>query len=65
MNSMLSLKKDHTVNKFNSKSDFIEHSPTNVTTIKNNSSNIFISFSREDAYICFQNSYIAIEFEVL
>ena len=33
--------------------------------MNNKSSNISISFPREDAYNCLQNSYISTEFEVL
>ena len=47
------------------KIDFIEYSPSSLATINNNNSNISISLPREDAYICLQNSYISIEFEVL
>ena len=47
------------------KIDFIEYSPSNLATINNNYSNISIIFPREDAYICLQNSYISLEFEVL
>ena len=45
--------------------DFIKYSPSSLATINNNNSNISISLPREDAYICLQNSYISIEFEVL
>ena len=47
------------------KIDFIKYSPSSLATINNNNSNIFIIFPREDAYICLQNSYISLEFEVL
>ena len=47
------------------KIDFIKYSPSNLATINNNNSNISIIFPREDAYICLQNSYISLEFEVL
>ena len=46
------------------KTDFIKYSPINLATINNNNSNISIIFPREDAYICLQNSYILLEFEV-
>ena len=36
-----------------------------MATINNNNSNISVIFPREDAYICLQNSYISLEFEVL
>ena len=47
------------------KIDFIKYSPNSLATINNNNSNISIIFPREDAYICLQNSYISLEFEVL
>ena len=47
------------------KIDFIKDSPSSLATINNNNSNISIIFPREDAYICLQNSYISLEFEVL
>ena len=47
------------------KIDFIKYSPTSLAAINNNNSNISIIFPREDAYICLQNSYISLEFEVL
>ena len=47
------------------KIDFIKYSPSSLATINNSNSNISIIFPREDAYICLQNSYISLEFEVL
>ena len=47
------------------KIDIIIYSPSSLATINNNNSNISIIFPREDAYICLQNSYISLEFEVL
>ena len=47
------------------KIDFIKYSPSSLATMNNNNSNISIIFPREDAYICLQNSYISLEFEVL
>ena len=47
------------------KIDFIKYNPSSLATINNNNSNISIIFPREDAYICLQNSYISLEFEVL
>ena len=47
------------------KIDFIKYSPSSLATINNNNSNISIIFPREDAYICLQNSFISLEFEVL
>ena len=48
------------------KIDFIKYSPSSLATINNRNSNISIIFPpREDAYICLQNSYILLEFEVL
>ena len=36
-----------------------------MAAINNNSSNISISLPKEDAYICLQNSYVSVDFEVL
>ena len=47
------------------KIDFIKYSPSSLATINNKYSNISIIFPREDAYICLQNSFISLEFEVL
>ena len=47
------------------KIDFIKYSPSSLATINNSISNISIIFPREDAYICLQNSFISLEFEVL
>ena len=47
------------------KIEFIKYSPSSLATINNNNSNISIIFPREDAYICLQNSYFSLEFEVL
>ena len=47
------------------KIDFLKYSPSSLATINNNNSNISIIFPREVAYICLQNSFISLEFEVL
>ena len=47
------------------KIDFIKYSPSSLATINISNSNISIIFPREDAYVCLQNSYISLEFEVL
>ena len=47
------------------KIDFIKDSPSSLATINKSNSNISIIFPREDAYICLQNSFISLEFEVL
>ena len=44
---------------------FIKYSPNILTTVNNNKCNISISLPIEDAYICLQNPYISLEFEVL
>ena len=62
---MFSLKSEYTLEKPNQKTDFIKYSPSNLTTIKNNNSNISVNLPREDAYICLQHSFISVEFEVL
>ena len=63
--SMFSLKSKYTLEKPIHKIVFIKSSPSSLATINNNNSNISISLPREDAYICLQNSYISLEFEVL
>ena len=62
---IFSLKIKYAMDKPIHKSDFIKYSPSSLATINNNNSNISIIFPREDAYICLQNSYISLEFEVL
>ena len=47
------------------KNDFNKYSPSSLATVNNANSNIRISLPGEDAYICLQNSYISLEFEVL
>ena len=63
--SMFSLKSKYTLEKPIHKIDFIKYSPSSLATVNNANSNISISLPREDAYICLQNSYISLEFEVL
>ena len=63
--SMFSLKSKYTIEKPIQKIDFIKYSPSTLATVNNANSNISISLPREDAYICLQNSYISLEFEVL
>ena len=63
--SMISLKNKYTLEKPIHKIDFIKYSPSSLATINNANSNVSISLPREDAYICLQNSYISLEFEVL
>ena len=62
---MFSLKSKYTLDKHIHKIDFIKYSPSSLATINNANSNISFSLPREDAYICFQNSYNSLEFEVL
>ena len=62
---IFSLKSKYTLEKPIHKIDFIKYSPRSLATINNANSNISISLPREDAYICLQNSYISLEFEVL
>ena len=63
--SRFSLKSKYTLEKPIHKIDFIKYSPSSLATVNINNSNISISLPREDAYICLQNSYISLEFEVL
>ena len=62
---MFSLKNKYTLEKPIHKIDIIKYSPSSLATINNTNSNTTISFPREDAYICLQNSFISLEFEVL
>ena len=62
---MFSLRSKYTFEKPIHKIDFIKYSPSSLATVKNTNSNISISLPSEDAYICLQNSYISLEFEVL
>ena len=62
--SMLSLKSKYTLEKPINKIDFIKYSPSSFATVNNANSNISISLPRGDAYVCLQNSFISLEFEV-
>ena len=62
---MFSIKNKYTLEKPIHKIDFIKYSPSSLATINNTNSNTTISLPREDAYICLQNSFISLEFEVL
>ena len=62
---MFSLKNKYVLDRPIHKMDFIKYSPSSLATVNNNNSNISINLPREDAYICLQNSYLALEFEVL
>ena len=62
---MFSLKNKYTLEKPILKIDFIKYSPSSLATVNNANSNISVSLPREDAYICLQNSFISLEFEVL
>ena len=63
--SMFSLKSKYTLKNPIHKIDFIKYSPSSLATVNNANSNISVSLPREDAYICLQNSFISVEFEVL
>ena len=62
---LFSLKNIYSMDKPIHKIDFINYRPSSLATINNSISNSSIIFPREDAYICLQNSYIPLEFEVL
>ena len=62
---MFSLKSNYTLEKPIHKIVFIKYSPSSLATVNNANSNISISLPREDAYICLQNSFTRLEFEVL
>ena len=59
--ALFSLKLDGPIHEI----DFGKYSHCSRATINNNNSNISIIFPREDAYICLQNSFISLDFEVL
>ena len=63
--TMFAWKNEYALDKPIHKIDFIKNSTDSLAKVNNNNSNIFISLPREDAYICLQNSYIGVEFEVL
>ena len=62
---MFSLKNKYTLEKPIHKIDFKKYNPSSLATVNNANSNVSISLPREDAYICLQNSFISLEFEVL
>ena len=62
---MFSLKSKYTLEKPIHKKDFIKYNPSSLATVNNANWNISVSLPREDAYICLQNSFISLEFEVL
>ena len=62
---MFSLKSKYTLIKPIHKIDFIKYSPSSLVTINNNNSNISTSLPRKGGYICLQDSFISVEFEVL
>ena len=64
-NTMFSSKNKYTLEKPIHKIDFIKYSPSSLATVNNTNSNISVSLPREDAYICLQNSFRSLEFEVL
>ena len=63
--TMFSLKNKYTLEKPIHKIDLIKYSPSSLATVNNANSNISVSLPRGDAYICLQNSFISLEFEVL
>ena len=65
LESMFSLKIKYTLERSIHKIDFIKYSPSSLATVNNTNSSISVSLPREDAYICLQNSYISLDFEVL
>ena len=62
---LFSFKIKYAIDKSIHKINFINYSPNCLATISKNNSNIPISLLKEDAYICSQNSYISVEFEVV
>ena len=62
---MFSLKNKSVLDKPIHKKKFVNYQPSSLATVNNDNSIIKISFPRENSYICLQNSYSALEFEVL
>ena len=62
---LFSLKNKYALEKHIHKIDFIKYSPNSSPKINNNISSISISFPKDAAYICLQNSYISVDFERL
>ena len=62
---MFSLKEKYTLDKPNNEIDFINYSLISLATINYNTSNISISFPREDSYFRSQNPYLSNKSEVL
>ena len=60
-----SLKNKYTTDIPNHTIGFIKYSPSSLATINNSNSKISITFPIGDAYICLQNSFISLEYEVL
>ena len=60
---LFSLKNKYALDNPIHKIDFIKYSPSSLATINNTNSNVSILFPGE-AYICLQNSYNSIEFQV-
>ena len=65
MDELFSIKQKYNLEKPIHKMDFNRYSPSSLATINNVNSVITISIPREDAYVCLQNSYLSVEFEVL
>ena len=62
---MFNIKQSYQIDNPITKSEFIKYYPTSLSNINNSNSIITINVGREDSYLCLQNSFINLEFEVL
>ena len=62
---MFKLSEKHSINRDILKSDFIQYSPSEISTINTPNSQVYINIHREDSVIPLLNSYLELNFDVL
>ena len=62
---MFKLSEKYSINKDNSKCDYIRYSPSEISTINNPNSQVYINIPKEDSVISLLNSYLELNFDVL
>ena len=62
---MFKLSEKYSINKDISKSDYIRYSPSEISTINNPNSQVYIIIPREDSVISLLKSYLELNFDVL
>ena len=62
---MFKLSEKNSVNRDILKCDYLRYSPSEISTIKNPNSQVYINIPREDSFISLLNSYLEIKFDVL